>query len=83
MAQQSLVGPGLLIIEDSRSHSDTPHSLGFFWASDQPNAETCTWQYTTLTETDIHYFCKIRTHNPIKRAAAESRLRPRGRWDIH
>ena len=28
MAQQPLVGQGLLIIEASRSHSDTPQSLG-------------------------------------------------------
>jgi len=28
MAQQPSVGKGLLIIEASRSHSDTPHSVG-------------------------------------------------------
>ena len=28
MAQQPLLGQGLLIIEASRSHSDTPHSVG-------------------------------------------------------
>jgi hypothetical protein len=28
VAQQHLVGQGLLIIEASRSHSDTPHSVG-------------------------------------------------------
>jgi hypothetical protein len=28
MAQQPLVGQGLLLIKASRSHSDTPHSLG-------------------------------------------------------
>jgi hypothetical protein len=45
MAQQSPVGQGLLIIEASRSHSDTPHSVGLLWTSDQPDAETAT--YTT------------------------------------
>jgi len=39
MAQQPLVGQGLLIIEVSRSHSDTPHSVGLLWTSDQPDAE--------------------------------------------
>jgi len=34
MTQQSLVGQGLLIIEASRSHSDTPHSVGLLWTSD-------------------------------------------------
>jgi hypothetical protein len=28
MAQQPLVGQGLLITEASQSHSDTPHSVG-------------------------------------------------------
>jgi len=28
MVQRPLVGQGLLIIETSRSHSDTPHSVG-------------------------------------------------------
>jgi len=26
----------------SRSHSDTPHSEGLLWTSDQPDAETAT-----------------------------------------
>jgi len=42
-----LVGQGLLIIENSRSHSDTLHSVGLLWTSDQPVAETSTWQHTT------------------------------------
>jgi hypothetical protein len=49
MAQQPLVGQGLFIIEASRSHSDTTHSVGLLWTSDQPVAETSTWQHTTLT----------------------------------
>jgi len=28
---------------------DTPQSVGLLWTSDQPDAETCTWQHTTLT----------------------------------
>jgi hypothetical protein len=39
MAQASLVGQRLLIIETSRSHSDTTHSVGLFWTSDQPDAK--------------------------------------------
>ena len=45
MAQQPLVYQGL-VIEDSRSHSDTP----LLWTSDQTEAET---RYNTH-ETDIH-----------------------------
>jgi len=46
IAQQSLLGQGLLIIEVSRSHSDTQHSLGLLWTRDQPEAET---PHTILT----------------------------------
>ena len=42
MEQQTLVGQGPLIIEDSRSHSDTIHSVRLLWMSDQPDAETST-----------------------------------------
>ena len=41
-----LLGQGLLIIETSRTHSDTPHSVGLLWTSDRPEAETSTWQHT-------------------------------------
>ena len=70
------LGQGFLIIENSWSHSDTPHSVGFIWTSDQPDAQTSTWQHTTLT-------CPgwIRTHHPSKRATADPCLRPRGHWD--
>jgi hypothetical protein len=42
MVQQPFVGQGLLIIEASRLHSDTPHSVGLLWTSDQLDAETST-----------------------------------------
>jgi len=46
----------------SRTHSDTPHSVGLPWTSDQPDAETSTWQHTTLS-TDGHP-CLRRDSNP-------------------
>jgi hypothetical protein len=39
IAQYPLVGQGLVIIEASRSHTDTAHSVGFLWTNDQPDAE--------------------------------------------
>ena len=39
MAQQPLVGQGLLMVETSRSHSDTPHSV-LLRTSDQPDLTT-------------------------------------------
>jgi hypothetical protein len=50
MGQQPLEGQDLLIIEASRLHSDTPHSLELLWTSDRSVAETSIWQHTTLTK---------------------------------
>jgi len=49
LAQQPLVGQGVLIVEAIWTHWDKPHSVGLLWMSDQPDAETSTWQHTTLT----------------------------------
>jgi len=65
----------------SRSHSDTPHSVGLLQTSDQLDAETAIWQHTTHIrdrERDIHAPDGIRTRNSSKRAAADSRRRPSG-----
>jgi hypothetical protein len=62
MHRHPLVGHGLLIIEASRSHSDTPHSVGLLWTSDQPDAEKSSWKYTTLKK-DRHS-CPRRDSNP-------------------
>jgi hypothetical protein len=53
VAQQSLVGQVFLSIQASRTHSDTPHSVGLLYTSDPPHAETSAWLHTTLTR-DIH-----------------------------
>jgi len=42
MAQQPLVGQGILIVEALRSHSHTHHSVGLLWTSDQLVADTST-----------------------------------------
>jgi len=42
MVGHLLVDQGLLTLEVSRSHSDTPHLVGLLWTSDQPDAETYT-----------------------------------------
>jgi len=65
---------GLLIIEDSRLRSDTPHSVGLLWTSDRPDAETSTWQHTTLT-TDRHP-CPRRDANPQSQLATGRRPTP-------
>ena len=42
MARQPQFGIDVLIVEVRRSDSDTPHSVGLLWTSDQPVAETST-----------------------------------------
>ena len=44
MAQQPLVGQGLLIIEALLSYSDAPHLVGLLWTSEQLVAKTSTWK---------------------------------------
>ena len=82
MAQQPLAGQGPLIIEPSQSHSDTPHSIGQLWTSDQPVAEISD-NIQHSQGTDIHATGGIGTYNSSKRAAADPRLRPRRLWDRH
>jgi len=73
-----LVGQGLLIMQTSPSHSDTPHSVALLWTSDKPDAKTYTWQHTCSQETDIHAPGGIRIHNSSKRVVANPWLRRHG-----
>ena len=79
MAQQPLVGQGILIIKALRSHSDTPHSVGVISSSQRPLPDNT--QHSQ--QTDIHVPGGTRTHSPSKRAAADPCLRQRGHWDRH
>ena len=63
MAQQPLRGQWLPIIEASRSHS-----AGNLWTSEQPDADTATWQHTTLTKD--RYQCSRRDSNPQSQQAS-------------
>ena len=73
VAQQPLVGQGLLFNGASRAHSDTPHWVGLLWTSDQPVAKTYNTQHSQ--ETGIHATGGFRTRNLSKRAAADPRLK--------
>ena len=68
MMQQPLADQALLIIQVSRSHSDTPHSVGLSWTSDQSDTETSTSQ-----QTDINAFGGVGTHYHSKRVTALDR----------
>lgn len=80
-AQQPLIDHSLLIIEVAWYHSDTPHSLGLLWTSDQPDVEPLPKKTQQCREIHIHELDGIQTRNPNKRAAANSHLRQRGHWD--
>jgi len=62
-----LVRQGLFIIEASRSHSNTPHSVGIHGTTDQPDTEDSTWQHTTITRD--WYPCPGRDSNPPSQQA--------------
>jgi len=65
-------GPGFPISEASLSHSDTPHSIGLLWTSDQLVAETSTWQNTTLTT--HRHICPPATFEPAFPASERPHL---------
>jgi hypothetical protein len=82
MAQEALVGQGILIIETSRSllktHNTWQDSSGrVISLSQRPISDNT----QDSKETDIHLPDGIRNHSLIKRTAADPRLRPRGLWD--
>jgi len=84
MAQQPPVGQGHLIIEDSRSYSDThTHLVGLLWTGNQLIAETSTWQNATLT-TDRPPWARWDSNlQSQQESGLDPRLRPRGHWDRH
>jgi len=69
LTQQTLVGQGPLVIEDSPSQSDTPYSVGLLRRSDQPVAETSIWKHTTLTRD--RYPCFRRDSNAQSQRALD------------
>ena len=73
-AQQPPVGQGFLIIEVSRSHSDTPHSVELLPKSDQPDAVASTWQHTTHTRDRL--LCPRWDSNPQSQQASGCRPTP-------
>jgi hypothetical protein len=80
-ALQPLLGQGLLIIESSRSHSDTPLLVGLPWRVISPMQRPLLDKTQHSQETDIHAPGGIRSRNLSKREAADQRLRPRGHWN--
>jgi len=78
---RGLVLQGVLIIEASPLHSDIQHSVGLLWTSDQPDAETCTWQHVTPTRDSHPCPGGTGTHSPNKRGTADPRLRQQGHWE--
>ena len=59
-----------------RDHTryDTPHFVGLLWTSDQPVAETCTWQHTATTRG--RHPCPRQNSNPLSKHASRRRPTP-------
>ena len=60
------MGLALLNVEFSRSHSDTPQSVGLLWTSEKPDAETrlSKWHikfsaYVTENTVRVHYKVRL------------------------
>jgi hypothetical protein len=71
MAEQPLVGQDLLIIEASRSNSDTLQSVDSSGRVISPTQRPLPDDAQHSQETDIHAPGGIRTPNPSKRPAAD------------
>jgi len=83
VVQRPLVCQGLPMVEASRSHLDTPHSVGLPWMSDRPFAGTFSRQHTTLIR-DRHSCTRRDSNpNPKKRATDNQHCRPRVPWIRH
>jgi len=77
------MGQGLLIHDVSRSHSDTPHSVGLLRTMSSPSERPLPDNNQHSQQIDIHAAGGIRTHNLSRRAAADLRLGLCGHWDRH
>jgi hypothetical protein len=72
MVQRVPVSQHLLITEASRSHSDTPQSVGLLWTSDQPGAKTSARQHKTIARDRQTWPGGIRTLNPSQQLQAHA-----------
>ena len=79
--RQPSVDHGLLIIEFSRSHSDTTHLVESPGRVIGPSQRPLPDNTQHSQETDIHDPGGIRTRNPSMRETVDPRLRPLGHWD--
>jgi hypothetical protein len=78
MVRQPLVVQSVLIVEASRLHSYTPHTVLLLWTSDQLVKGPLFDKTQHPKETDIHVPGRIRTRIHSKQAAVNPRLRPDG-----
>ena len=76
------MGPGFLRVEGSLSHSDTPHSVGLLWTSDQPTQRTLPDNTQHSQERDFHDSGGTLNRHSRKRTAANPGFRPRSKGDV-
>jgi hypothetical protein len=83
LAKEPPVGQGLLIHEVSRPHTTTHSRQDSSGRVISPKQRPLRDKTQHSQQTDTHAAGGIRTHNPSKQAAADTRPRPRGHWDRH
>jgi len=71
MVLRPRVGKDFLIIDASRLHSDTSHSVGLLCTSEQPEVGTLSTNTQQWQETGMQALGGIRTRNPKKRETAD------------
>ena len=72
------MGLGILVVEVSRLHSDTPRSVGRLWTSDRPVTQASTWQHKRQISTSPAGFEFV---FPARDRAQTQAFRMRDDWD--
>ena len=65
---------GLFLHLTTIKDTQTPDSVGLLWTSDQPDAETCTWQHTAFQR--IRHSCPWWDSNPQSQQSSGRRRSP-------
>ena len=74
-------GPGPNYRGLTMTLSYTHQSVGLLWTSDQPDAQTSTWQHTTLIRQPSRTPAGLQPTIPASVRPQTHALRPRGHWD--
>jgi hypothetical protein len=79
IAQQSLGGQDLLVVEASKWHSDITHLVGLLWTSDQPDTDPCVTAHNNhKKQTSM----SPAIYNPQSQQVSGRTLTPQNAWPL-